>query len=68
MPERPVRETLHIKRYRIGERCITAEFDRSYVNSILKSPSHLIFLSALVHSLKLMYVYACHTLGLKYDP
>ena len=67
MSERPVRETLHIKRYRIGERCITAEFDHSDVNSMLKSPSHLIFLSALIHSQKLMYVYACHKLGLECD-
>ena len=68
MPDRPVRETLHIKRYRIGHRFIEAQFDRTYVSSMLKSPSHLIFLTALVHTQKILYVYACHELGLEYDP
>ncbi|MEM7253653.1 MAG: hypothetical protein AAF493_19725 [Pseudomonadota bacterium] len=68
MPDRPVEEILHIREYRCGDRYIEAHFDRTYRSSMLKSPSHLIFLSAVVHYQKLLYVYACRHLGLTYDP
>ena len=68
MPDRPVQETLHIQRYSIAPGYIEAQFDRTYESAMLNSPSHLIFLTALVHTQKLLYVYACHVLGLEYDP
>ncbi|MEM7192787.1 MAG: hypothetical protein AAF405_07985, partial [Pseudomonadota bacterium] len=68
MPERPVKEVLHIREYRLGDHYAEAHFDRSYHSSMLKSPSHLIFLSAVAHLQKIVYVYACHHLGLEYDP
>ena len=68
MPNRPVEETLHIRQYRITEDSVEAHFDRTYKSSILKSPSHLIFLSAVAHTLKMLCVYACHRLGLPCDP
>lgn len=60
-------ETLHIREYRIGENYIESHFDRSYQSAMLKSPSHLMFLSAVAHYQKIIYVYACHRLGLEYD-
>jgi len=68
MPDRPVEEILKIKEYRIWDRCIEARFDREYHSSMDKSPSHLIFLSSLVHLQKMLYVYFCHEFGLPYDP
>ncbi|MEQ8763133.1 MAG: hypothetical protein RL885_04350 [Planctomycetota bacterium] len=68
MPGRPVSETLTIKEYRVGERYIEATFDREYHSSMDKSPSHLIFLTALVHTQKLLYAALCEELGLEYDP
>lgn len=68
MPDRPVTEILHIHSYRVGDRYAEAHFDRSYHSSMLKSPSHLIFLSAVAHLQKIIYVFACHHLDLGYDP
>lgn len=68
MPGRPVTETLHIREYRVGEDYIEARFDRTYESEMRNSPSHLIFLSALAHLQKMIYVYGCHRLGLGYDP
>ncbi len=67
MPEMHVEENLYIKEYRVGEMSIDAVFNRSYKSTMIKSPSHLIFLSALVHMQKMLYVYMCHRLELKYD-
>lgn len=68
MPNKPVEEVLKIKEYRIWNRSIEARFDRSYHSSMDKSPSHLIFLSSLVHLQKMLYVYFCHEFGIDYDP
>lgn len=68
MPERAVTETLHIKEYRLSQNYIEAHFDRTYESAMLKSPSHLIFLSAVAHYQKMLYVYGCHHLDLGYDP
>ena len=68
MPDRPVEETLHIREYRVGPSYIEARFDRSYHSSMLKSPSHLIFLTVVMHLQKMIYIYACHQLELGYDP
>ncbi len=67
MPERPVREQLRIKQFRVGPTWIEAEFDRSYQTSMLNSPSHLTFIAALIQMQKITYVYSCHRFGLDPD-
>ena len=68
MPGKPVEETLHVHGYAVGERYAEAHFDRSYSSSMQNSPSHLIFLSALVHTQKMLYLVLCEELGFDYDP
>ena len=68
MPGRAVEETLHVRRYGVGHRYAEAHFDRTYKSSMAKSPSHLIFLSTLVHTQKLLYLALCEELGFDYDP
>lgn len=68
MPGRPVEERLFVREYRVGERYAEALFDREYHSSMLNSPSHLIFLSVLIHTQKLAYLALCEELGLPYDP
>ena len=48
MPDRAIREELVIPEFRVGQTWIEAEFDRTYSSSMLNSPSHLTFVSALV--------------------
>ncbi len=66
MPDRPVREQLRMRQFRVGATWIEAEFDRTYSSSMLNSPSHLTFVAALVQMQKITYVYCCHRLG--FDP
>ena len=66
MPDRPVHEELRIREFRIGADWIEAEFDRSYQSSMINSPSHLTFVSALIQMQKITYVYACSRFG--FDP
>ena len=68
MPSRPVEETLHVREYRTGERYVEAHFDREYRSSMAASPSHLIFLTALVHTQKMLYLALCREFDLDYDP
>jgi hypothetical protein len=68
MPGKNVKETLMIKEYRIWDRYIEAVFDREYLSEMKKSPDHLIFLTALVHMQKILYVYVCHEFGIEYAP
>lgn len=68
MPGRPVIEDLHVHEYRRGDRYAEAHFDREYRSSMKASPSHLIFLSALVHTQKLLYLALCKEFGFEYDP
>jgi hypothetical protein len=68
MPGKHVKETLHIKEYRVWENRIEGIFDREYFSSMTRSPDHLIFLTALVHLQKLIYVFLCHKFGFEYDP
>jgi hypothetical protein len=63
MPGRPVQEELRIREFRIGADWIEAEFDRSFQSSMVNSPSHLTFVSALVQMQKITYVYACSRFG-----
>ncbi len=66
MAGRPVAETLHVKRYEVHADYVRAVFDRSYHSSMLASPSHLIFLTALVHLQKMLYMALCRRWGLDY--
>ena len=66
MPDRPVREQLRMRQFRVGATWIEAEFDRTYSSSMLNSPSHLTFVAALVQMQKITYMYCCHRLG--FDP
>ena len=68
MRDRLVVEDLHVREYRRGDRYAEAHFDRVYSSAMQASPSHLIFLSALVHSQKLLYLVLCKEFGFKYDP
>jgi len=68
MPDRPVREKLLVRKYNVRPRFIEAIFDREYHSSMEKSPSHLIFLTALAHMQKMVYVYFCTEFELGYDP
>lgn len=68
MPGRRVTEDLHVREYRRGHRYAEAHFDREYRSSMQASPSHLIFLSALVHTQKLLYLALCEEFGFAYDP
>ncbi|MCC6228318.1 MAG: hypothetical protein IT432_03730 [Phycisphaerales bacterium] len=67
MPERPVRERLELREYRIWDRHIEAEFDREYSSSMRNSPQHLILFTALAHTQKLLYVWGCQHFGFKYE-
>ena len=68
MPGRPVEEVLKVREYRVGQGYVEAHFDREYHSSMLASPSHLIFLTALVHTQKMLYLALCRHWGLDYDP
>ena len=68
MPDRPVREEMRVREYRVGDRYAVALFDRTYESAMRNSPSHLIFLSVLVHTQKLAYLTLCREFDLPYDP
>lgn len=68
MPGREVEETFFIHEYRLWHRYIEAEFDRKYISQMAHSPSHVVFLTALTHTQKMLYVYMCHELGIPYEP
>jgi hypothetical protein len=68
MSGREVEETFFVREYRIWHRYIEAEFDRTYVSQMANSPSHVVFLTALTHTQKMLYVYMCHELGFDYQP
>lgn len=68
MPEKFVEETLHIKEYKIFDNIVEAKFERRYHSDMLKSPDHFVFLTALSHAQKMIYVYLCHKFEIHYDP
>lgn len=68
MPNRPVSETVRTCEYRVWYRYIEGEFDRRYFSSMLHSPDHLIFLSALIQLQRIVYVYMCHECRIPYEP
>lgn len=67
MPNKFVKEELNIKTYKISTNKIEAIFDREYHSDMRKSPSHLIFLSVLIHSQKMFYIYLCHHFNIPYQ-
>lgn len=67
MHGKPVAETLHVRRYQVGDESNVATFDRSYRSTMLASPSHLVFLTALVHMQKMLYMALCERWGLHYE-
>jgi|GEM_PF-5743828 len=68
MPEKEISETLHVREYRVWDNYAEATFDRTYSSMMTASPSHLIFLTGLAHSQKLLYVLMAHRLGRRYSP
>ena len=68
MPNSEVEEKLHVKEYRLWDNGIEAIFDRSFHTTMDKSPSHLTFITALIHMQKMLYVYMCHFQNIEYDP
>lgn len=68
MPGRPVNEELTPRCYFVGREIARAVFDRSYATAMENSPSHVIFISALMQWQKLLYLWACHRTGHLYRP
>ncbi len=68
MPDRPVKEEFRIKEYRISNEYGEAIFDREYFSSMEKSPSHLIFITGLIHTQKLLYLVLNKYFGNTYSP
>lgn len=67
MPGKKVKESLFIHEYRVANNYIEAVFDREYSTDMINSPSHLIFISVLIHWQKLVYVFFCHNQGVEYS-
>lgn len=67
MPERPVEERLYVKEYRIWDNYVEAQFDRTYSSAMEKSPDHLVFLTALAHTQKMLYLALCREFGFSYE-
>jgi len=68
MPDRPVEEVMKVREYRVGPGYVEAHFDRTYHSTMQASPSHLIFLTALAHTQKMLYLALCREFDLDYDP
>lgn len=68
MNGRPVTETLHVQGYEVTARRVVARFDRDYRSSMRNSPDHLVFLTALAHTQKMLYLALCAQFGFEYDP
>ena len=66
MPDKDVDEKVCIKEYRIWDNAIESIFDRQYTTAMIKSPSHLTFLSGLVNLQKMVYIYMHHHLSVNY--
>ncbi|WP_395074675.1 hypothetical protein [Hyphococcus sp.] len=67
MPNRHVNETLSSNEYSVGSRIARVEFNRDYETQMDKSPSHMVFLSALVQWQKLIYLAMCEEHGIDYE-
>jgi hypothetical protein len=67
LPNRSVEEVFYNTSYRATENQVVATFDRTYRSEMEASPSHVIFLSALIQFQKLCYLHVCHRFGWPYD-
>ncbi|HXI87926.1 MAG TPA: hypothetical protein VNH64_10740 [Parvularculaceae bacterium] len=67
MPDKAVEERIAPRVYFVGRDIARTVFDRQYETRMDKSPSHVIFLSALVQWQKLIYLIMCHRCGVDYD-
>jgi len=67
MAGRPVTEVLHFRSYEVNEAYARGVFDRTYTSAMKASPSHLVFLTALVHLQKMLYMILCRRWELTYD-
>lgn len=67
MPGKSVEEELRSRCYFVGPDIARAVFDRTYTTDMERSPSHVIFLSALVQWQKLIYLIMCRRCGVAYD-
>jgi hypothetical protein len=63
----PVRERLLMKEYRIWQKDVEATFDRQYSSAMLRSPDHMIFLTAMVHLQRMAYIWICCELAGTYE-
>ena len=63
LPNKNVKESIYVKKYILNKRNIKAVFDRHYLNDMIESPSHLVFLTSLVHLQKMIYIYLCYEFG-----
>jgi hypothetical protein len=52
----------------VWHRYVEADFSREYFSSMIQSPDHLIFLTALVHVQRISYLYMCFEVQLPYEP
>lgn len=68
MPNKHVHESLAPAEYSVGKRIARVIFNREYDTQMEKSPSHLIFLSALVQWQKLIYLVMCEEHDFPYNP
>ncbi len=68
MPNRHVNECLTPNQYSVGNRIARVVFNRDYETQMEKSPSHMVFLSALVQWQKLIYLVMCEEHDVDYNP
>ena len=69
MPNKTVSETFTTSKYElVSDKIIEAHFNREYVSEMKNSPSHVIFLTMLIHFQKLAYIQLCRHFGFPYDP
>lgn len=68
MPDKFVEETLFIKEYKVFDNVVEATFVRRYHSDMVRSPDHLVFLTALSHAQKMIYIYLCSLFEMPYAP
>lgn len=67
MPGRKVSESFSVQKYHIYSDRVEAFFSRDYVSEMKNSPSHVIFLTMLVHFQKMSYLLMCKYFNLPID-
>ena len=56
-----------MKEYRIWRRDVEATFDREYSSAMVRSPDHMIFLTAMIHLQRMAYMWVCCELAGTYE-